>query len=345
MNKMNLATKIGGGFGFVLVLLLIVALFSWQGLKTMSDGHDEYDRRTSNSTLAGTLQSNMLMVRMNVMSFMVTHNDKTLQDYKSYLAKLKSSLDEAKKKIKNPQRAANITLINTEVDSYAQAFEQLVIDIRESDRIISDRLRPLGPSMQKGLNEIMISAKTDQDVEAISKSGLATQHMILARLYAQRFFSSATEKDAELVGEESTKFQEIVGQLTASAHPDRKALAKKVLEEAKAYSDNFKQMAKSTISRNEVYNNTLTQVGPKIAAIVSEMLKSYADEQRDLGASLKATSQTSIRTTLIVALAAIFFGMGVSFLLTRAITGPIRKTSAFAEGMANGDLTSKLDVH
>lgn len=178
MNKMKLATKIGGGFGFVLVLLLIVALFSWQGLKTMSDGHDEYDRLTSNATLFGTLQSNMLMARMNVMSFMVTHNDKALQEYKSYIAKLNSSLDEAKKKIKNPQRADNIALINTEVDSYAKAFEQLVIDIRESDRIINDVLRPLGPSMQKGLNEIMISAKTDQDVEAISKSGLAAQHML-----------------------------------------------------------------------------------------------------------------------------------------------------------------------
>lgn len=345
MNKMKLAMKIGGGFGFILILLLIVAVLSWQGLKSMAEGQDEYDRRTENATLVGDLQSNMLQVRMNVMSFMITHNDTMLQGYKEYMAKLQGLLDEAKARIKNPERATKIAKINTDVDIYAQAFEQLVTDIRESDRIVNDVLRPLGSSMQKGLNEIMSSATNDRDVEATSKSGQAAQHMLLARLYAQRFFTTPVEKDAELVKEENTKMQAIMVQLAASAHPERKVLAQKVLEEAKAYSENFKQLSAATIRRNTVYNDTLAHLGPEVAGIVHEMLQSYKHDQRQLATSLKATSQTSIRTMLIDVLVAILLGIGFAFFLTRAITNPIRKTAAFAEGMANGDFTSKLEVN
>ena len=65
MNKLKLSVKIGGGFGFILILLLIVAFFSWRGLATMSDGQNEYDRRSQNANLVSEIQSNMLMVRMN----------------------------------------------------------------------------------------------------------------------------------------------------------------------------------------------------------------------------------------------------------------------------------------
>ena len=344
MNKMKLAVKIGGGFGFVLVLLLVVAFFSWQGLTTLADGMKEYDRRAGNSNMVSALQGNMLMVRMKVKDFFINHKDKDLQDYKESMAKLQAAVDEAKGKIKNPKRIPIISKIDELTDSYEKAFEQLVADIRESDRIINDVLRALGPLMQKELNEVVTSARNDQDVEAISKSGLAVQHMLLARLYAQKFLATADSKDAELVVEENRKMQEIVGQLAALAHVERKAQSRKILDEAKTYIDSFNLMAKATINRNIVYDTTLNRLGTENAALVADMLKTYVSDQQELGTSLAATGQTTIRTMLLVALSAILLGVAFAFFLTRAITGPIRRTAAFAETMAHGDFTSKLDV-
>ncbi|MGD9949401.1 MAG: methyl-accepting chemotaxis protein [Desulfobulbus sp.] len=341
---MKLSMKIGSGFGFILVLLLIVAFFSWRGLTAMDKGMTEYDRRSGNSNMISSLQGNMLQVRMNVMNFMITHNEKALQGYKDSMTGLQSLLDEAKGRVKNPERAAKIAKLQTDVDTYEKAFEQLVIDISESDRIISDVLRGIGPLMQKGLNEIVTSARNDQDFEATVQSGQALQHMLLGRLYAQKFLATAAEKDAELVVAENSKLQEILGQLAAATHPERKALAQRVLDEAKTYIDSFNQMAKATISRNNVYNNTLESIGSEVVALVSEMLKSYIVDQEALGTKIQATSQTSIRTMLTLTLMAILLGIGFAFFLTRAITGPVRKTAAFAEIMANGDFTRKLDV-
>lgn len=345
MNKLKLSLKIGGGFGFILIILLIVAIFSWHGLTTASSGINEYDRRANNSNLVANIQELMLDVRMQVKDFMISHSDNDLQEYKNYMNKLQNALDEAQKRIKNPERAAKIAKINNDVDTYQKAFEQLISDIKESDRIINDVLRTLGPSIQNDLTEIMTSAKNDQDSETTAKSGLATEHMVLARLYAQRFLATASEKDAELVVAENTKLQEIMGQLATSPHPERKARAQKVLGESKTYINSFKQMAKAAISRNTVYNGTLNQTGPEVANLVGAIHTTYVKDQQNLGASLVATSQAAIRTMLIIALAALLLGISFAFFLTRAIIGPVRKTAAFATTMANGDFTTELDVH
>jgi methyl-accepting chemotaxis protein len=344
MNKLKLSMKIGGGFGFILTLLLIVAYFSWNGLDTASDGINEYDRRANNSNLVAKLQEEMLQVRMKVKDFMINHNDKDQQVYKEHMTALQKELDEAKGRIKNPERAARITKIKQGVDTYQTAFEKLIVEIKEGDRIINDVLRSLGPAMQGSINEIMTSAKNDQDAEATAKAALATQHMLLARLYAQKFLATADEKDAELVVAENGKMQEVLGQLANGSHAERKTKAQKNLADAKLYIDSFNQMAKATSGRNSIYNGTMTQIGGEVAQLVSDIHETYVKDQVDLGTTLKGSSQTAIRTMLIISLIALLLGIGFAVFLTRAITGPVRKTAAFAETMANGDFTTKLDV-
>jgi len=345
MNKLKLSVKIGVGFGFILALLLIVAFFSWNGLDAASKGINEYDRRANNSNMVANLQESMLQVRMKVKDFMINHSDKDLQGYKEHMTEMQGTLDEAKGRIKNPERAAKIAKIDQSADSYQAAFEKLIADIKESDRIINDVLRSLGPGMQNGMNEIMSSAKNDQDNEATAKAALATQHMLLARLYAQRFLATAAEKDAELVVAENGQMQEILAQLAGGSHAERKTKAQKVLADAKVYIDSFNQMAKATIGRNTIYNGTLTQIGGEVAQLVNDIHKTYVKDQVDLGTTLKGSSQTAIRTMLIISLLALLLGSAFAVFLTRAITGPVRKTAAFAETMANGDFTTQLDVH
>jgi len=345
MNKLKLSMKIGGGFGFILILLLVVAFFSWRGLVTASTGIKEFDRRTGNSNMVSALQSNMLMVRMKVKDFFINHDEKDLQEYKNYVEKLQASVHEAKGRIKNSKRIPIIAKIDELTDAYEKSFEQLVIDLRESDRIINDVLRTLGPAIQEELTEIMISARTDQDVDMISKCGLAVQNLLTARLHAQRFLATTSEKDAETVGKEIFKLQQILEQLAASSHPERKATALKAREQAKTYIDNFKLMAKATNARNSLYETTLVRIGSESATLVEDMLKTYVSDQQELGASLIATSQSAIQTMMIISLAALLLGIGFAIFLTRAITGPVRKTAAFAATMANGDFTTKLDVN
>ncbi|MDD2465429.1 MAG: methyl-accepting chemotaxis protein [Desulfobulbus sp.] len=345
MNNVKLATKIGGGFAFILILLLIVAGFSWRGLNQASTGITEYDRKASNSTMVAEIQEFMLEVRLQVKEYMINHNESSRQQYQGFMSKLQASLNDAKMRIINPERAAKIAKIAQEIDSYQSAFEQLIIDIQESDRIVNNVLRNLGPSMQTTLAEIITSATQDDDAGMVAKAATANQHMLLARLYAQRFLATVAANDAELVANENSQLQQILAQIIADNDPVQKERAQKILSDAKTYIEAFNNMAKAAIGRNEVYNETLSKIGQDIAEMVSLIRATYVSDQHELGNALKEASQTAIRTMLIIASIALLVGIAFALLLTRAITNPVRKTAAFAQSMANGDFTTKLDVN
>ncbi len=344
MNNLKLSMKIGGGFGFILILLLIIAFFSWRGLVTASAGITEFDRRTGNSNLVSSLQGNMLKVRMKVKDFFINHSDEDLQEYKTTMVTYQASIHELKEKIKNPKRVPIIAKIDELTDTYEQSFSQLVLDLRESDRIITGVLRTLGPSIEEGLITIMAEAKNDQDFVILNTSGLALRNLLTGRLYAQKFLATASEKDAEMVKKEITGLLQLLEQFTLSSHPERNAKAQKMAMDAKTYLENFEQMAKATLARNRVYEETLVRIGSESSGLVDEMLRTYVNDQKELGTSLVSTSRTAIQTLEITSLAAILLGIAFAVFLTRAITGPVRKTAAFAEIMAGGDFTTKLDV-
>ncbi|WP_051309248.1 HAMP domain-containing methyl-accepting chemotaxis protein [Desulfogranum japonicum] len=344
MNNLKLSMKIGSGFGFVLVLLLIVTYFSWDGLSNVVKGMTEYDRRANNSNIIGALQGNMLMVRMKVKDFMITHSDKDLKEYKQYMLELQGSLEKAVEVINKPERKAQIAKIDKNVKSYEKSFEQLVIDIRESDHIINEKLRSVGPAILQGINQIMSSAKSDQDFDTAVKANQASQHILLARLYAQKFLATATEDDAQAVVVENSRLQELLNLIISSPHDERSVMAQKVLDDVKNYISHFNNMAKAAIGRTKVYDDYLSPVGVEVATIIADMLDSYIKDQQELGTTLKGSSQTAIRTMLLIAIAALILGCFFAFFLTRVITDPVRKTAVFAETMAKGDFTSKLYV-
>ena len=344
MNNVKLATKIGGGFGFILILLLVVAGFSWKGLNVASIGIAEYDRRADNSTLVAEIQEYMLEVRLQVKEYMINHNESSRQQYQDFMGKLQGALETAKAKIKNVDRARTISRIDQEIDTYQTAFEQLIVDIQESDRIINNILRSLGPSMQATLSEIITTGTSENDVQVVAKAAAISQHMLLARLYAQRFLATVDAKDAELVADENSQMQQLLTEIKNSASATQRQHAEKALKDAQTYIDGFNGMAKATINRNRVYNETLSGIGTNIAEMVSKIHGTYVSDQQELGSSLTKASKTAIRNMLIIATVALVVGIGFALLLTRAITGPVRKTATFAQTMANGDFTTKLEV-
>ncbi|MEA3117836.1 MAG: hypothetical protein QOI13_1106 [Paraburkholderia sp.] len=61
-------------------------------------------------------------------------------------------------------------------------------------------------------------------------------------------------------------------------------------------------------------------------------------------ASAASTYQTALITTGMLIAVAVLVGTGIAILITRSITGPLRKAVSVAETVAQGDLTSHIDV-
>ncbi|MFK5925817.1 MAG: MCP four helix bundle domain-containing protein, partial [Desulfuromusa sp.] len=165
-KNMKLAKQIGIGFGIVIVLLLVVSFFAYQGLNKAGNGFTQYRGMARDTNLTGLLQTDMLMVRMNVKDFLITDSKKDYQQYQEYAAQMREYLDEARKEIQNPERAKKVTFIHESVDEYQKDFDQVVEITYKSNDLISNQLDPNGLAMRTELTEIMKTAYQDQDPDA-----------------------------------------------------------------------------------------------------------------------------------------------------------------------------------
>ena len=99
-RDLKLPWKITLSSTLILLLLVAVASVSHTGIKAASNGFTEYRALARDSNLSSQLLANMLMVRMNVKDYLITHNNKDIEQYNHYLVAMESLLNEAKRRNK-----------------------------------------------------------------------------------------------------------------------------------------------------------------------------------------------------------------------------------------------------
>ena len=97
-------------------------------------------------------------------------------------------------------------------------------------------------------------------------------------------------------------------------------------------------MAQIIAERNKTVDDTLAQVGPKIMQTAQDLNDSLNAEQDSLGPQLQAESQKALKIILIVSGVALLFGVLISLILTRAITGPLKSMFQGLKTLSAGEL-------
>jgi methyl-accepting chemotaxis protein len=345
LKKLKLAMKIGGGFGLVILLLIIISIVSWRGLSGVVDGFVEYRALARDTNLAGRLQSDMLMLRLNVKDFIITQSEKDVRQYREYYAQMSEALAEAHDEIQNPERAALIDEFSEDIVKYDEVFKEVVDLYRQRDMLVNEVLNKQGPVMEEKLSRIMRSAKEDDDAEAAYVSGQALRHLLLGRLYVVKFLDTNAVKDRERVENEFTElFSELDTLEKILENPERRKLNGEVSSLGRSYLESFDKVFSAITRRNELITGKLDKMGPEFAEDVEVVKLSVKKEQDTLGPLVQAKSANAVRVVLFSALLAILIAVAAAVFLTRMITGPIQKVVSFVDTLATGDFTSRLDI-
>lgn len=345
LKKMSLAWKMGGGFTIVLFLLVAVSLVAWSALSGSTEGFATYRGLARDTNLAGRLQANMLMVRMNVKDFIITGSETDLQQYQDYLVKMNEFLAEAQKEIQKPERAARIDEVDKVAVEYEKAFAKVAQMRRTRDDYVHKTLNVQGPLMENTMTDIMISANKDKDMTAAFYTGLGMKHLLLARLYMAKFLDTNEQKAVDRVHEEFAKMQkqlEVLGK--ELQNPKRRDMLAAVIKAKAKYTTTFDSLVGLILERNAIIKNTLDRIGPQIAKAVEEVKLSVKAEQDQLGPKLQAENGQAILTIGAVAFVALLVGLGLALFITRSITGPIRVAVDAANAVAQGDLSVDINL-
>ncbi|MEZ8186222.1 methyl-accepting chemotaxis protein [Shewanella sp. 5S214] len=344
-NNLKLGAKISGGFGLVLILLAIVVVTSISALNSSGSSFLHYKSLAQDTNIAGRLQANMLLVRIKVKDYLISQSDEDLVEYNSDVTKMKTYLEEAKKQIKAPERAAQITFVEESFRTYQQSFEQVVELIRQRHKINDTQLVPSGERMLAIIESLIQSSNDNEDNQAVYYASYVKDTLLMGRLFMVKYLQTNQESDFGLALEKmtnlmATKLDQLDKNLNQS---EQRSLMLEFEKNHKIYLASMNQVHDSIVSRNNLIKNVLDVHGPKIAHATEDIKLSVMNEQKALGSELDVTIADSIQFTLIMSIAAIAIGLVIAYLLTISITRPIQTAVNAANQLALGDLTVRLE--
>ena len=339
LRNLALRNKMIIGFGSVIVLLMVVAFVSWNAINGSSEGFMQYRGLARDTNLSGRLQANMLMVRMNVKDFLITGSDLDKKQYAEYMEKMRTFLEEAKKEIQNPERAANIKKVDEAVLTYNDGFKAVTEYRVTRNKEVDGILNVKGPFMENTLTDILESAKRDNDDTASYRSSIAMKHLLLARLYMAKFLDTNDEEAVARVKEEFGKMEKSLLRLNIELqNKTRRRYLSDARKAKKEYIESFDRLVTIIKDRNEVITGTLDRLGPIIAKSVEDVKLSVKGEQDVLGPKLQAENQQAVVMIIIMAVIALIIGIIATWLLTSSITKPLKKIFQGLKAFSNGEL-------
>ena len=344
-GNLSIKLKIGIGFGAMLLLLAIVAITSYSELGNSSEGFSQYRDWARDTNLAGRLQANMLMVRMNVKDFNITGSDKDVAEYRDFLSKTQEFLAEAQESIHNPERARLVDQIESALADYESNFDKVIQFRAERDRLVYDVLGKKGDKLTELITRIMEGAYADRDVSAAYYAGEVFGNLTTTRMYSVKYL---LDNSSEWVGQFESSMQQVEEHLAdLDAQLDnrqRRQLLAEFQQIKNEYMAGFSRVGDLINQRNDIIANRLDVIGPDIAAKSEEIKLSIMADQDALGPKVQAANANAMTIVLFASLIAIVAGVLLSVIISKPIVGPLGELVSVADAIAEGDLERESSI-
>jgi len=344
-KDMTVGKKIKVGFGIVIALLVLISTVGYFSLSSSSDGVNRYRAIARNTNNIGRVHANLLMLRMKVKDFLITSSEEDHKAFDEYLKKTSSLTKEAYEMINNPERKKLVEELQHQIKEYDEGFQKVIKFQDTRNDLLNNAANVYGPKIEKNLTAILNSARRDNDMTAAYYASMATQNLLLARLYVMKFLDTNSQDDVDKVNHE---FEELEGSLSTLdkelQNRGRRQLLAKVIDDTKKYEAGFAGIAKAIQGRNEIVANTLNMLGKKAAEEIEEIKLQYKNEQDKLGPQIVKANNTSMLISIIAALIAIAAGIFLSIKIAQAIVQPLLEMVQAANGLAEGDLDQNIQA-
>lgn len=324
-NRLKISTKVYGGFGVVLVLLVLASLWSEFSISSVGDDFVRYRHIALQSNQAGRVQANLLEARVSVKHYLLTGDSAAADNVDERLATAIKLNDELVALLDEPQMIETAQSAGANLIIYRDTFDKvasLPVGDPARDQLVADTLDEVGPVVAENLEDLKLSVKAEQDQIGPRATKAASQAVIVTAIVGgvavilggfaawiigtgiSRPIRQITEVMKELAG--GNKQIDIPGQDRRDEIGD---MSKAVLvfkenmikaeqlaaEEAEAVKRREKRAAKI---------NELTASFDQDISVILKTLASAATEMQSTATGMSSTAEETSRQSGIVAAAA-----------------------------------------
>ncbi|WP_208539276.1 methyl-accepting chemotaxis protein, partial [Algihabitans albus] len=333
-------TKTFGGFGAVLLLLMLIGSGATLALNAGSETFQQYRQLARQSNALAEVVAGMMETRIGVKDFLIRGDQESVERVRTSEKAAIAAAEAARAVSDDAQKIETLSQIEAKLEAYEAAFEEVVVLRARRDELVHGVLDALGPDLRKKLSEIMDSAYRDGDAEAAYRAGVTKGHLLLARLYVQKFLIENEEATYERALQEFDQMaQAAQTMLSELQNPTRRGLTAEFREGAAVYRETFEEVYAAIQERNGIIDGQLDAVGPQILAAAHDLMKASQTLQDELGPQATAAVQNAVVTVLGAVVVALLLGAAAAWLIGTGIARPVVAITGAMRQLADGDKT------
>lgn len=342
MKNLSVRWKVFGGFGALLILILLLAVAAQLGFHRVGQTFAEYRDSSRQALAMGAMSEELAQAHLHVMQWRATGNDGEIAAFRERML----ALEELGRQMFADPREGRMDVGFARLDAlrshYAGALERMMA--YQSDALAAEgRLAEIGPAMRGAVMSIMgESAYEDRDIDAAFRSALLLERMLVALTSTQQFLQTAEPAAAQRVIEELAQANEQLNALLGMlANPDRRALAEQVGADLAEFGQVFEVLRAAMEARNQTLDGELAVIGPELSNAYEAIRRTALQQQEMLGR--EAVRQIGTTTLVVGGVALVCFVLGglFSVLLARLVGRGIAGVTASVRAVAEGKLDSE----
>lgn len=313
LNRFSLKFKVYSSFITMISLIALISIYATYNFSTLASEFFTYREMAMDSNLSSEVQSNMLMVRMNVKDFIISSSEKDIKQFNEYFDVTTKKMDQALVDIQKTNRATILQATSQNLKEYQNHFNEVVGLMKERNRLVTEKLNINGKLMEEKLSRILFTARRDRDMVAAYNAGIAMRNLLLARLYVTRFFDTNDRDSVNKVVHELREFEKDISVLEKNLqNSERRKLLRQILAIEKSYSSDFQKLVTIINKRNNIITEKLDVLGPRIASNIEEVKLDIKSVQDKFGPRLKDHLTEAKTVIVIISIIALITGIALA---------------------------------
>jgi len=166
LKRFKIAPKVFGGFGIVLLLLVLMSVLAVASLSSADDDFTRYRATALQSNQAGRVQANLLEARVAVKDFLLSGKQASKDTVSSRLQSAIDLNNELATMIDEPARREVAVSADAALKEYLETFNKVAaMDASDAgrDALVSGALDRIGPVIAQNLEKLKLEIKAEQD--------------------------------------------------------------------------------------------------------------------------------------------------------------------------------------
>ena len=342
LSNIKLGAKLGLGFGAVMALMAVAALFAILSLKASEKGFAAYGQMSETTQMANTINIEMLEAKVAFQTFLETHTEDDLTQYQSSLSSLKMALSALEPGI-DPEQRPVLTEVQSKLLGYETIAEMLRTQLHGADALIQDKLSVRGEEMSLSMADIIERASDDDDTMVMFSAAQVQQALMATRLYVSQYLNSWDTQDYRRAMQ---SFENDVDELSDELDSDISTADIRVkfsnfTSESESYIEHL-QSLHSQLEALKEGKLGMQVMEEDVISRISALEASVVGSQTALSARLQEGAQREVMLVGLITLCAIVMGAVFSFYMSRLISRPLKDAVHIANDLAAGNLAIEV---